>query len=314
MGSPLEWAIAKQMAHQAIEKGLDLFWNIDLGLFDSFYQSFFENQTQFLSLRLTIEHFRDFIWQEFKHHTIGVAIYRGSIDIAHKFPLNDHQKENIKEWLLEIGEEQYARLDFSELLKDSLGGYFINLFCLNALMEYLTLLANCLPDSLLVYLFLDASFCENSLSKQLAYLNPDRYSRFFLALYGNKIPLNALGWKSPSEMGYAGLHSIKLPSDTTPSIGICIPPITFYHCRHFEELAQCISKLLGEKRPFRLIAESKLTAEWDGLDYLLFCPSALTVQGKRKLQGFCAAGGVPVTSGDLMGLPEEISFMELLTL
>lgn len=43
--------------------------------------------------------------------------------------------------------------------------------------------------------------------------------------------------------------------------------------------------------PFRVIPELRLHEMWDGLDELIVLEETLTIQGKRQLQGFIAAGG-----------------------
>ncbi len=43
--------------------------------------------------------------------------------------------------------------------------------------------------------------------------------------------------------------------------------------------------------PYRVIPELRLHEMWDGLDELIVMEETLTMQGKRQLQGFLAAGG-----------------------
>lgn len=43
--------------------------------------------------------------------------------------------------------------------------------------------------------------------------------------------------------------------------------------------------------PYKILSELYLTEMWDGLDEILYHPEAITAEGKRKLQGFAAAGG-----------------------
>ncbi len=42
---------------------------------------------------------------------------------------------------------------------------------------------------------------------------------------------------------------------------------------------------------FRVIPEQLLTHEWDGIDQLILDPSSISARARRKLHGFCAAGG-----------------------
>ncbi len=52
-----------------------------------------------------------------------------------------------------------------------------------------------------------------------------------------------------------------------------------------------IEKLQQEKTFFRLIPESFLTYQWDGLDKLFVLESGLSKEGRRSLQGFLATEG-----------------------
>lgn len=60
---------------------------------------------------------------------------------------------------------------------------------------------------------------------------------------------------------------------------------------------QCTSEVLAKfdqmlkLYPGRIIPETHLTELWNGLDTLVVIEEALSVQGKRKVQGFIAAGG-----------------------
>jgi hypothetical protein len=88
--------------------------------------------------------------------------------------------------------------------------------------------------------------------------------------------------------------------------------MSFYHRQHYEGIVEGLDALKKRSISFKLIAESQLTSQWDGLDYLLYSPTGLSTQGKRKLQGFCAAGGTVVSTGALLGLPYEMGLMDWL--
>jgi hypothetical protein len=45
---------------------------------------------------------------------------------------------------------------------------------------------------------------------------------------------------------------------------------------------------------FRILSENFIINQWDGLDILIVDPQTLSSSGIRKLQGFCAAGGMIV--------------------
>lgn len=58
--------------------------------------------------------------------------------------------------------------------------------------------------------------------------------------------------------------------------------------------------------PYRIIPERFLNEKWMELDYLYVFSRFVTPRGRRMLQGFCAAGGIVVTEGELLGLANEI--------
>lgn len=311
MQSDLDWKKAQQQARQAIDNGYGVMWEMRMNLFQELIHPL-TNQAQFLSLTLALEHFRDSLWKEFKSHTVGLILYRGSVDFTIGFRWDEHQEKNLRGWLQNIDEPDLATLEFSDIEKHPEGAQLIRLYCRDVAIEYLALLATRVPDSLPAYLFLDMESFPHSLVTEIQLLNPERFDRLRLALQGHQLPFHALGWGKPTSIGYSGKASVDLPQEQFPSIGICVPPMHFYHIKHYQGLEQALLSLQKHSLPFKLIAESHLTAQWDGLDYLLYVPEGLTTQGKRKLQGFCAAGGTAISVGQLTGLPQEISFDEWL--
>jgi hypothetical protein len=307
----LDWKKGREQAQIAIEKGYALMWDMQLGLFQGLGQPL-TNQTQFLSLTLSLEHFRDTLWKEFKSHTVGLSIFRGSVDFSQGFPWDSHQQQNLKEWLQELSDPRLASLDFAQLQQEVEGQQLIRLFCRDVAVEYLSLLATRLPDSLSTYLYLDATALNGPLLHEIQLLNPERFDRLLLGLKGHRLPFEAYGWKVPTPHGYMGSAPAELPSLPSASIGVCVPSMSFYQAHHYEGLEEGLAALQKRALPFKLIAESQLTSQWDGLDYLLYTPSGLSTQGKRKLQGFCAAGGTAVSTGALLGLPYEMSLADWL--
>jgi hypothetical protein len=301
----LDWKNARKEAQFAIEKGYALMWDLQLGLFDRL-QHPLTHQTQFLSLTLSLEHFRDSLWKEFKSQTLGISLFRGSVDFSRGFSWDIDQKQSFNEWLQEIYDPSTESLDFCQLEQHDEGQQLIRLFCRDVAVEYLALLASRLPDSLPTYLYLDAGSLAGSILNEIQLLNPARFDRLRLALKGHHLPFDVLGWEAPTFQGYSGHSIVELPLLSEKAIGVCIPPLNFYHSRHYRGLEEGLQALDKLSLPFKIIAESQLTSSWDGLDYILYAPSGLSTQGKRKLQGFCAAGGTVVSTGDLLGLSHEI--------
>ena len=304
----LDWKKEQTQAQQAVEKGYFLMWNMQMGLFNGLIHSL-TNQSQFLSLTLALEHFRDSLWKEFRSQTLGLSFFRGSLDFSRSFSWDEHQEKNLRHWLQEMGSADLASLAFSELIRNQEGRQLVSLYCRDVTIEYIALLATRLPDTLPTYVYLDASTLPSLLSK-IQMLNPERFERLHLALRGHQLPIQAIGWQHATPQGYSGFQAVDLPSMPTISIGICIPPMHFYHTHHYKGLEEGIFALQKKSLPFKLIGESSLTSEWDGLETLFYSPAGLSAQGKRKLQGFCAAGGLLVSTMHPLGFPNEICLAE----
>lgn len=267
MQSDLNWDFAYDLAKKAMDSGKMIYWQMNLGLFSSQGLSI-DNQTLFQSLCLALEHFRDGLWKQFESHSLGLSLYQGSPDFSTFLPWNEGWKEQYREWCQEC---------FSDTNEDKLR---LRFFCRNALAEYLTLLARRLPDALPCYVTLDCSHIQNPI-EQLQMLYPECWEGVNLHLINPVLPLISLG-KDP------------LPS----SLGLCLPSIEKYLPENDEKWEHLLGFLIQSKQPFRLIAESHLTTQWRGLDLLIYDENRISAQGKRKIQGFEAAGGTAIALGE----------------
>lgn len=295
--SDLKWEKERDAASRYIERGLRIFWEMRLGLFSQLEKPI-ANQSQFLSLCLSLEHFRDSLWKEFRPHTIGLCLYRGSPDFKLEFPWDEEQQSNLQDWLKER-DVTLAKENENSLL---------SLFCRDVAGEYLDLLADRLPDTLNCFALLDASgIADPVLRAQLT--TKERYPRFVLGIKG--INQDAFSWDS-SLVSAGALSREPIIEAPLIRIGVCLPPITLCHPSAWEGLGDAMIQLEEKGIPFRTIPEMSLTTEWDGLDYLIVSSENLSPQGRRKLQGFCAAWGAVVTIGAPIGLTQE-SNMEMIT-
>ncbi|MBA2367902.1 MAG: hypothetical protein H0V82_02625 [Candidatus Protochlamydia sp.] len=319
--SDLSWQLARQTALNAVQQGLFILWHLDLGLFDGLPLPLV-NQTQFLSLGLALTHFKETLWIEFKSKTIGICLYKGCADFSQTFTWDAQQLANFKEWLeqlfndvKEFKEEVGASsMELSALKKTEKGMQLIRLFCRDASMEYLGLLAAQLSDELPVYLFLDASSLALDPLKQLQLLHPESVSPLNLAIKGCNLPIQGWGWENfATPIGYCGQNLLQLPAKLDVKIGVCIPSLAYCKPSHWEGIGQALEEFGKRGIEYKLMAEENLITNWDGLDFLIYTPSVLSFQGKRKLQGFCAAGGTVVSTGDLLGLPYEMTMQQFLT-
>jgi hypothetical protein len=317
----LNWKGIREQAYAWIEQGYAILWEIELGLFSKLDRPL-NNQTQYLSLGLSLEHFRDTLWKEFQHRSLGLILYRGSVDLSLGFPWTEQQESNLRGWIQDqfvdlatLKEEtQLVFSDFEDLnhvllSHSEIGKHLVSLFCRDVAIEYLALLASRLPDSLPCYVLLDATLVRSPL-RQAQLLHPERFDQLNLAIKKASIPLQAWGWESPSSYGTFSKSPIHIPSAEEVKVGVCLPSIDRHLPSQYQGLGEALDQLLAKQVNFRLIPETHLITDWDGLDYLLYIPAGLSAQGKRKLQGFCAAGGTVVTLGKPLGLPYEISWPE----
>lgn len=277
--SALDWNLPKQTAQRAIATGKKIIWEINLGLFSRLHAPFLD-QTQFLSLCLSLQHFRDTLWNNFAENTVGTLLYRGPLAYKNAWKWSDGEIAALRGWLQDqfhdvqsFAEETTIKVSHWDAIHPhhlethAEGHRLLHLHCRDAAAEYLELLSRHLPAELPVALFLDThSISDPLLLVQL--LAKDRYERFVRAV-----------------SHYDWLH----PKDAT--IGLCMPLMTHIKPSQNKGLAQAMDSLLNQKIPFRIISEAYLTSEWHGLDHVWYCAAGLTPTGERKLRGFEAAGG-----------------------
>jgi len=147
------------------------------------------------------------------------------------------------------------------------------LFCAETFGHYFQMLAHRLPDELPLSICLTTD-TAGTLAQRLHLLSPERFEHFQVE---------------------SDLHF-------DSNFGICFP----LEDKCNEKILHRIDRKIGEVSSFRAVYESNLTESWDGLDEIYVFSDAVSTQGKRKLLGFCAAGGTVITEGNLLGLPNEV--------
>lgn len=148
------------------------------------------------------------------------------------------------------------------------------LFCADAFMHYFQMLAHALPDELPLVLHFDTRGCGSPAEKRQL-LSKERFEHFSV-----------------------------VTEESSAKIAVCMPEEALCSGAVLAQLDRLFSNL---KEPYRVIEEAFLTEMWEGVDQLFVLSEATTIQGKRKLMGFCAAGGLVVVTGKPLGLPNEIS-------
>lgn len=263
ISADLDWKEQEKLAQKLCDQGYQLFWHLDLGLFDKLHAPL-SNQTQFLSLILSLEHFRDTLWKRYKQQTVGICIYKGSINFTMQLQWDDHLYESYLSW----GKEGLgSKFDETNPL-------YKMIFSRDTVAEYLTMMINRMPDFLQFFAFVEIPAVTNfALESQLT--NREKFDRLQLVTRHSKLP--------------------DLSFDEKTKVGVCLPNHSVVDPDIYQNL-ECIFQHLSKQNIlFRVIPEEFLIHEWDGLDYLILDPAGLSVQGRRKLQGFLAAGGIIAT-------------------
>lgn len=291
----LDWAEAKEKAASFIEKNQSILWKLNLGLFDKLIHPF-SHRSQFLSLCLSLDHFKKDVWPYFSKNSLGILIYSGSADYRNVFPWDDEQRGNLLEWLKsafqtsdEFEHETGKIFDKIEeatpetLNKDRRGARLLSFFCRDACVDYLNLLAANIPDEIPIYVELDTSSI-NDQAFRVQLTSQEKYERLHFM---------------PEKHEQGEVRT-----------AICLPPCRCLQIEIAEQLNKALNYLIAHKIPYKIIPEATLITDWDGLDQLICCPGGVDSIGRRKLQGFCAAGGQIITMGTSIGLPHEASFDE----
>lgn len=316
----LSWKKEREAAVAYVAQGLRIFWEIDLGLPHSMHHAL-SNRTQFLALTLSLEHFCKTLGKEFRKESVGLCLFRGSLDFSHDYPWDEEQTANFQEWIHECypSIDAFAKdtsldiSDFKSITSDFLketevGKTLLQYFCRDAVSEYLDLLAAGVPDYIPLFLLLDATEISDAFV-QAQLLNKEGFSRFHLGVKDRSTGNlgGEIGWEShPMKSGMISRVIKDCIKIERAKLAFCLPS----RLRPFltEALRTALALLQKSEKPFRVIPEGELAVEWDGLDDLIVDTQFVSFQFKRKLQGFCAAGGRIVSIGALLGLAEEISF------
>jgi len=318
MQASLDWKQACEIACIYKSRGLKIFWQLNLGLFTQLKWPL-SNQTQFQALFLSLEHFRDAVWKEFSQDSIGLCFCRSNADFSKGFPWDEDQIINWQGWLqerfkaiqtlkVEI-ESKEIRVDRFEdcMPQDIAFKSLAQLYCRDAAAEYIQYLAANLTDSIPLYAMLDASDVVDPLSLAMLTTN-ERFDPLSLMIKGGFITAREYAWqKGCYTRGFIGERLVP-PLSEEVKTGICLPSMEKVSPSQYKGLKEVLELLIQRKVIFRLIPEISLINQWDGLDDLIVGSSTIDFQFRRKLQGFCAAGGRVVTLDGSLGLPHEITF------
>lgn len=251
--STLNWEKEIEEAHRSAEEGRKILWDIDFGLFDQL-QYPIQSQQQFLSFGLAIEHFENTIWKQFSADTLGVCLYQGYLDF-----IDGISKESLGEW---------SRERFENLNLNSQTAFFESLYYRDVALDYLKQLAARFPFGVEIFINPKLHF-EMTPTESAIFFNLECFR-----------PLHLLNFN---------MRRDRVHPDS--SIGICLPPISCYCPASIQLLDKSVKELSDKGSSYRFIPEESLITSIAGLDELYVVSSVISPQGKRRLQGFCAAGG-----------------------
>ena len=261
--SDLDWKASIEEAERWIAQGCKILWKLELGLFDEIAQPL-TNERQLTTLKLSLQHFREAIWDIFAHKTIGMLLFEGDVTFNSISGEVLEQTSPFQEW---------SDLHNAEQLPDELARAY---YRRDVVADYLTYLTAALPEELRVIIKLTIPDTLPS-SVVIGLLNPDRFDKIEW-IFSGKHELHAT-WV---EQG-----SVLIPIERkNSSRGFCIP-----YPNWMPQAEGVLEEMLQENSDIRLIPEGAITSRWDQLDELVVLEKYLTPFGKRQLQGFVAAGG-----------------------
>jgi hypothetical protein len=263
LSDDLDWSSFKGLAEEIVAKGKLIFWEIDLGLHEFVFKP--DDTASFFAFSLALEAFGKVLWPLFEKQTLGVSIFRGK-------------------W---SGEERFPRVFWEGAMQDD-----YPLFCMQNFAEYLHRLVSFLPEAALPFACIDVS--EMGSAARIAQLfSKERFEYVHLALKGAKGAFCGLRWDTgEGGQGWLGKGEAAQLDVSSATVGILLPKDENFTISVGQGLDALIADLQNRRVPYRIVCEEKLTEQWDGLDELCVFSSAIHLQGKRKLQGFEAAGGV----------------------
>lgn len=291
--SDLDWSVQKQEAAQVIEKGGLLVWKFDFGLDRELFC--YTDSMAFQSFTIAIDLFTKTLLAEFKEHTLGVILYQGDTEFFSRISWDGQLQSNLEEWLGQIGKKA---LSLEELYQTEEGNLLLSRYSASVFSEYLHRLLSYFPDTILAFCLFSLS-PNTSFARAVHILSKERFPHVHLGLQGSVYPFANLVWDEES--------MCSLPQKAT-FLGVCMPLDEECSLSSLSDLEEVFNHLQKENIPFRILFESSVHEEWGELEKIIVASSSVSSHGKRKLQGFCAAGGTVVTRGEVLDLMEEISW------
>jgi hypothetical protein len=302
LSSDLNFDSQIEQAKKAEEKGLFLWWELDLGLFGGLTEGL-EQESQFLSLEIACKHFNDQVLAPFASSTFAISLFKGAIEDYEDLRFSDDLQKQWQNWLkdrfetLELINSRFSKpfTSFEQLSLEALshseeGRFERKLFFQDIALNYMHMLLLSFSSSTLIFILQDLKN-QNTLAEKLAFSLPDTFEFFEIATKGDKgleSVLKTIVWEGSPESENEQLFDTQTMELKN---GILIPDRENFYFSHIEKLNSVFESLKSEGLSFRAISDKFLIEQWEGLNKLWVLKTSLNRKLERKIKGFEAAGG-----------------------
>lgn len=279
------------------EDGKPVLLQLNLGLFSNLSRPL-SDKDQFDALEESLKTFTAEAVANHNDKILGVEIYRGTLEDVLSFPWNEQQQDNFIAWKASVDPCDRLAPGF---LKQHYASYMLN--------EFVDLLTSGIPIQVEWFAKVDAGSILDEMNFYLM-SNPARYDHLHIFWKAPKDTSKAnLIWEKGIPMlGYTAERNKKISYLEDISLGWCLPPVWNLDPEKQQEQQHVLAWLEENNIEHRPIPLEKISLYWQGLDTIIAFSSQATVQSRRQLAGFCAAGGTVVAVGGPIGLANEISF------
>lgn len=308
----LIWEKERAYARRASDEGKLILWELDFGI--AYQKLHSADSSMFYSFGVAVDEFISALWRDYKDISVGVILYRGDANFYNHFAWNEEHKELFLEKVTDL----FRKQELSCVIEESGDDWALalsedksfQLFAADVFAQYFQRLVSYLPDELLAFTLFDVSEqLSHAFLAQL--LSRDRFAHILLGLKKAKIPAGHLNWEEGACLGgWVGQGSPYFSAVSELHLGVCLPSDELFSELVYQQMDGLFEELVARQIAYRIIPENLLTEAWDGIDHIIVISSAVSYQGKRQLQGFCAAGGKVVYIGLPLEFSEEMAFEE----
>ncbi|MFA6915305.1 MAG: hypothetical protein WC222_02830 [Parachlamydiales bacterium] len=289
--------VVLQEAEQPVGDSAAILWKKDFKLFDQFLKPLSDKE-QFDEIEKELLNFCETIPEQYHSQTLGVLLFSGKLEDILNFPWDCQQNDNFKAW------REYV--DPAHDLNDY---YLLHHYACKILNDFIEILTSGVSQRLEWFVQIDGSgFVDEVEFYHLA--NAARFENLHVFW---KCPqpeiLADLVWDAGIPLqGYCAESKLDLRYQNSIITGWCLPPAGMIGPQELQHQKSVVEALKKANISYRPIPDERIALNWQGLDTIIAISHHISPQGKRQLAGFCAAGGLVVTVGEPLGLPNEETF------